>query len=251
MSGVSGELLDHPHAAVEVGVELEDQRAVRDRLDELGGGDLAAREEHDRWGCRPRRSRRRAPREVSPVEAQATARIGRAPGPHLLHRGDEHGHAQVLEGPGVGDAALLQPDLLEADLPGVAVEPEERRAPLVHRDHVLVGELRVDPLLLAPDARADGQGPPRKRPSKRAFQSAAERARERVEVVLDLEQPLAAGAAVDDLGEGGAEVAALRAAEPARRTVGWAVGGHGGGRLNLPKARGRLASVRRRVSRRP
>jgi hypothetical protein len=43
-----GDLLHDLHAAVEVGVEREHDRAVRDGLDQLRHRHLAARQEHDR-----------------------------------------------------------------------------------------------------------------------------------------------------------------------------------------------------------
>ena len=46
---------------------------------------------------------------MSPVEAQATARIGSAVGDHLLHDRHEHRHAEVLERPGVRVAAHASP----------------------------------------------------------------------------------------------------------------------------------------------
>ena len=45
---VLGDLLDQPHAAVEVGVQVEHQRAVGDGLDQLGDGNLSPRQQHDR-----------------------------------------------------------------------------------------------------------------------------------------------------------------------------------------------------------
>ena len=57
-----GELLHEPHAAVEVGVDREHERAHRERLHELRRRDLAARQDHDRadpGGRRVRRERRR------------------------------------------------------------------------------------------------------------------------------------------------------------------------------------------------
>ena len=75
-------------------------------------------------------------------------------------------------------------------------------------------ELRVDPLLLAPDARSrSGHGPEPEAPVEERLPLGGGAARERGAVVLDLEQPAAARALVDDLGELGAEVAA----RPAQR----------------------------------
>src|SRR5574338_191058 len=78
-----------------------------------------------------------------------------APAPHhRLHLRDEHRHAEVLEGPGVRVAALLDPEVLEPDLAAEALGPEQVRVALVHRDDVLAGDRGEHPFLLAPDARA-------------------------------------------------------------------------------------------------
>ena len=194
-------------------VELEDERAVRDRLDELRGRDLPAREQHHardagRGAVRGERGRGVAGRGAGDRAHRRPAR------PHLLHRRDEHGHPEVLEGSGVRDAALLHPDVGEAELARVAVHPEERAPALEHRDDVLERELRVDPLLLAPDARAERPlAEPEALVEERAPLGAAP-AGERGAVVLDLEQPAAAGALVHDLRQLRAEVAAVRAAKP-------------------------------------
>ena len=104
---------------------------------DAGGGGVGGER---RGGVAGRRARDRADR--------------RAVGDHLLDDRHEHGHAEVLERPGVRVAAHLDPEIVEAELAAVALGPEQVRAALVHRDDVLVAELGADPLLLAPDARA-------------------------------------------------------------------------------------------------
>jgi hypothetical protein len=74
----------------------------------------------------------------------------------LLDLGDEHRHAEVLEGPAVGIAAKLQPEIVHSHDLAEPLGPEQVRAALIERDDVLVGDLRQDPLFLAPDARAVG-----------------------------------------------------------------------------------------------
>ncbi len=116
------------------------------------GDHQAPRQEHDgrdarRGGVGGQRRRRVAGRG-----ARDRADAG-AVGDHLLDDRDEHRHAEVLEGPGVRVAAHLHPEVVEAELLAVPFRPEQVRAALVHRDDVLVAEVRADPLLLAPDAR--------------------------------------------------------------------------------------------------
>ena len=55
-----GDLLHDLHAAVEVGLERERDRAVGHRLEQLRERDLVARQEHDRGNARRTRRRRRA-----------------------------------------------------------------------------------------------------------------------------------------------------------------------------------------------
>src|SRR4029079_16272918 len=122
-------------------------------------------------------------------------------GHHLLDHRDEHRHPEVLERPGVGVAALLHPQLVEAQRVAEAVGPEQVRAALVHRDDVLVADLGTDPLLLAPDRRSVGP--------RRALVSLVEQPHprrraaiaQRLDVVADLEQIAAGGAVVDRLRE--------------------------------------------------
>ena len=75
MSCSLGHLLDHRHAAVEVGVEDEHQGPVGERLDELGGGDFV-RGSRTTAGNAAAAQYAASAAEVSPVEAQAMALIG-------------------------------------------------------------------------------------------------------------------------------------------------------------------------------
>ena len=92
--------------------------------------------------------------EVSPVEAQATARIGLPSAIICLHRRDQHGHAEVLERAGVRVAALLDPQIVEAELAAEALGPEQVGAALVHRDDVLVARRRGRPTPSCPTRRS-------------------------------------------------------------------------------------------------
>src|SRR5262249_12937046 len=198
--------------------------------------DLAARQDDDRrnaGGCRV--CRERGGRVACGCAAdRAHARALRD---HLLDGRHEHRHAEILERARVRRAALLDPQMLDAD-PGA--EPrggQKRRAAFVHRHDMLVADARGDPLLLAPDARAVG---PRSAPVARfeqLFPLGGRSRGERVEVVFHLEQIAARGtagqprvervrsAAARRAAECGAERHAWTSAAPLPRSTGMASGG--------------------------
>ena len=150
-----GQPLHDGHAVVEVAVECQHGGAVGQRLHELRGRDLAARQ--DDHGANAGRGRVGGQRGRG--VAGRGAGHGRdllAVGDHLLDRRHQHGHAQILERTGVRVAAHLDPQLVDAQLLAVALRPEQVGAALEHRDDVLVADARVDPFALAPDAGAVG-----------------------------------------------------------------------------------------------
>ena len=152
---VLGDLLHHAHAAVEVRVQRQHQGAVGDGLDELGDGDLALGQQHD--GLDAGRGAVDRQRRRGVAGRGAGHRLDRrAFADHLLDLRHQHRHAEVLEGPAVGVAAELDPEVVHADHLAEALGPEEVRAALVERDDVVVVDLRQDPFLLAPDAGAVG-----------------------------------------------------------------------------------------------
>ena len=111
---------------------------------ELRHRDLAARQDHDRrdaGGGAVGGERRRG---VAGRGAGDGADAG-AFGEHLPHHRDEHGHAEVLERSGVRVAALLDPEILDADRAAEALGPQHVGAALVHRDDALVGQARAAP----------------------------------------------------------------------------------------------------------
>src|SRR5262249_6272644 len=110
-------------------------------------------------------------------------------------------------------AAQLDPEVRDAELPAVAVGPEEVRAALEHRDHVLVADVGRDPLLLAPDARAVGPERLLVAVVEELDPGRGRAVAQGVEIVRDLEQVAAARAAVEDFVERVAAVAAGDAAE--------------------------------------
>ena len=136
--------LHEGHAAVEVGVEGEHQGAVRDGLDELGEGDLVLGQEDDGGDAGRRAVGGEGGRGVAGRGAGHRA-DGRALRDHLLHLGDEHRHPEVLERAGVAEAALLDPEIADPDHLAEPLGPEEVGAALVHRDDVLVVDLRAAP----------------------------------------------------------------------------------------------------------
>ena len=111
---VLGDFLHQLHAAVEIGVQRKHQRAVGDRLDELGDGNFPARQQHDgldAGGGAIGRQRRRG-------VAGGGAGDGldrRAFGNHLFDLRHQHRHAEVLERAAVGVAAELDPEIVHAD----------------------------------------------------------------------------------------------------------------------------------------
>ena len=147
------EALHDRHAAVEVGVERQHQRAVGERLHQLRRRHLGARQDdhgRDPGGGGVGGERRR---RVTGRRARHRA-DAHAVGDHLLDHRDEHGHAEILERPGVRVAAHLHPQVLDAELAAVAFRPEDVGAAFVHRHHVLVADAGADPFLLAPDTRS-------------------------------------------------------------------------------------------------
>ena len=86
-----GELAGRDEAVVEVAVDLEQARAVRDRLAQLAHRDLAVRDEHG--------ARHAGRRRVGGRRRRRVARRGADHRPHVpaRGRGDRDGHAAVLE----------------------------------------------------------------------------------------------------------------------------------------------------------
>ncbi len=206
------EALDDLHAAVEVGIQAEHERAVRERLDELRGRDLAARQEHhdrEAGGCAVGRERRAGVagrRTGDGLDLEALL-------DRLVDHADEHRHAEIFERAGVAVAAELDPQVVEADLLAVAIGPEQVGAALVHRHDAVIGHLRHHPFALAPNA---GAVRPRvlavalvEQPHPRRTTAVAQR----FDVVHDLEQTVALRAAVDRARYGEGTWAAGEAAE--------------------------------------
>jgi hypothetical protein len=75
---------------------------------------------------------------------------------HLLDDRDEHRHAQILEAPGVGVPAELEPEVVQSKVFAQPPPPEQVRVAFVHRDDVLVFDRRADELALAPDTASVG-----------------------------------------------------------------------------------------------
>ena len=143
------------HAAVEIGIERQHERAVRERLHKLRCRDFAARQNDDRRNLRRGRICGERRRRV----ARRGARDGAhrlVVGHHLPHDGDQHRHPEIFERAGVRLAAHLDPELVHAELAAEALGPHQVRAPFVHRDDVLVANAGAHPFLLAPHGRPVG-----------------------------------------------------------------------------------------------
>ena len=213
MRSLLGDLLDDRHAAVEIGIEREHEGPVGERLHELGDRDPVLGQEHHRGDARRRAVG--AERRRGVAGGGARHRVdGRPTRHHLLDQRDQHGHAEVLEGPGMRVAALLDPQVLDVELLAVAVGPEEVGVALVHRHDVLVVDERHHPLLLAPDPGAVGVDVPAVAVVEELDPGGGRARPQRVHVVLDLEEVPAGGTPVDDLPEVELPRAAVDALEP-------------------------------------
>jgi hypothetical protein len=174
---------------------------VGERLHQLARGDLAPRQEHHHR--QPRGSAVSGERGAGVARRRAGHRLNRQALPHgLAHHADEHRHAQILERAAVAVAAQLHPQIAQPDLLAVALRPEQVGAALVHRDDQVVVHAGHDPFALAPDSGAVG-------PARALVALVEQRAPlvaglgpQRLDVVLDLEQAPAGGAAVDGKGDG-------------------------------------------------
>ena len=144
-----GQALHHLHAIVEVAFHGQHGGAIGQRLHQLRGGNLASRKQNHGADASSGGIGRQRRRGVAGRGA-SHGRDGPSVCDHLLDRGHEHGHAQILERPGVRVAAHLDPEILDAQFAAVALGPEQVAAALVHRHHVLVANVRVNPLAFAP-----------------------------------------------------------------------------------------------------
>ena len=111
-------------------------------------------------------------------------------------------------------AAELNPEVRDADLLAQSLGPEAVGVPLVDGDDVLVVDLRADPLLLSPDPAAIG---PLRGPDS-AVEELHPRGRasipQRLHIVLDVQQPAAVFAVVDNVEDGVPPTAAADALKP-------------------------------------
>jgi hypothetical protein len=212
-SVVLRDLLDGGHAAVEVGVQGENQGAVGERLDKLRGGDLVAGQKNDGRDARSRSIGRERRRSVAGRGAgDGVDRL--AVRDHLFYDRDQDGHSEVLERAGVGVPALLYPEIFDTDLFAVAIGPEEVGVAFERRDDVLVVDEGNDPLLLGPHSGAVGIGVL----AAAIVEEFDPRGRcpgsESVDVVVHFEQITARRAAVDHLEQAELARAAVDALKP-------------------------------------
>ena len=107
--------LHQRHAVVEVAVDGQHGGPVGQRLHQLGGRDLAAGQDDQGADAGGRAVGGQGRRGVA--GGGAGHRLDRpAVGDHLLDRGDQHRHAQVLERAGVRVAAELDPEVVDPHL---------------------------------------------------------------------------------------------------------------------------------------
>ena len=122
MPSFGREPLHDRHAAVEVRVERQHQRAVGERLHELRGRDLRPRQDDDRRNAGRRRVGRERGRRVA-CRGTGDGADAAPVGDHLLDDRHEHGHPEVLERSGVRVAAHLHPEILDTDRSRRSVRP--------------------------------------------------------------------------------------------------------------------------------
>ncbi len=177
----------------------------------LRGRDLVARQKDDRLDAGGGAVSRQAA-EVSPVEAQAMART---PEPAAMICCTTL--TSTVMPRSLNEPVWLLPDILthnaQAEFVPEAFGPGRGWCALVHRHDVVGGDLRRDPLLLAPHAAAAGHSAVCMRSLKRAFHSTA-RSLERVHVMAHFQQPVAVRAAIDDVKAWATPLTAAHTLEP-------------------------------------
>ncbi len=137
-----------------------------------------------------------------------------AVGDHLLDHRDQHRHAQVFERTGVAVAAQLDPQVFHTDLLPQPLGPKAVGVSLVHGDHVLVGHLGADPFFLAPHPAAIGPFVGADALVEELYPGSGATGLQGLDVVLHVQQPTALLAAVDDVVDRIALIAATNALEP-------------------------------------
>ena len=211
---VAGTQLPHQrHAAVEVAVDGQGHGAVGNRLNELRRGHLVFGQEHDGADIRHCAIGRQGRGSVAGGGARHRGDIHPFRD-HLAYHGHQHGHAQVLEGPGVAVAAQLDPELGHPDFLAQPLRPEEVAAAFEGRDHVGISHLRTDHLPLAPDRAAVGPLGPHQPLVEEILPILGGLLAQEVQIMAHLQEIAAPRTFVDDFLEAVASRAAGNALEP-------------------------------------
>ncbi len=110
-------------------------------------------------------------------------------------------------------AAHLHPQVLDPEIPPVALRPEDVGAPFVHRHDVLVADVGADPFLLPPDPGAVGPGGALVAVVEQLHPLHRAPLAQGLAAVLDLQQVAARRTVVDRLPDGVIAPAARRTAK--------------------------------------
>ena len=198
---VGSDLLNNLHATVKVGVEGEHDAAVGNRLNQLSHTRLAGGQEHNArdaglcavgtQGCGGIAGRG-ASHGVNRVNAFLDDMV------HLAH---ENRHAEVLERTGVGVAAKLDLEALDAHFLGQRSRIKQRAPAFAHRDDVFDGHVGEHHFALAPDAAHVGGFKAHAAFGEELLPFVGALAGESCTVVFDLEQASVHLAAVNDVGQ--------------------------------------------------
>ena len=198
---VGGDLLHDLHATVKVGVEGEYDAAVGNRLDQLGNASLPGGEEYDaRDTC------------LGAVSAQGCGGVaGRGAGHgvdfvnllfnNVVHLAYENRHAEVLEATGVGVAAKLHLEALDAHFLGERGGVKQRAPAFAHGHDVFNRHVGEHHFALAPDAAHVGRFKAHAAFGEELLPFVGALAGESCTVVFDFEQASVDLAAVNDVGQ--------------------------------------------------
>ena len=198
---VGSDLLDNLHATVKVGVEGEYDAAVRNRLNQLGNASLAGGQEHD--------ARNAGLGAVGAEGCRGVAGRGASHGvdfvnllfDNMVHLAHENRHAEILERTGVGIAAKLDLEALDAHFLGERSCVKQRAPAFAHGDDVFNRHIGEHHFAFAPNAAHVGWFKAHAAFGKELLPFVGALACKGVAVVFHFEQAAVHLAAVNDVGQ--------------------------------------------------